>query len=233
MKANIYSHTKLIGTADLQVGDESMGCVFGSFIPNEIYYKEVQKQVWKFWKTNKPNYKAWNSLRINVQLENGCFLYPSGGYTFDDNSDDPLQIKQIEIAGIDRHIIEDIQQQNTSKSFIEKPWEEITIEQKIAYEDELNKEIDKTDKSIFNIFKPYTNNHKLAEFEFSALGKYQSNDDVLFRVVKQGFDKNFAVIHLTWKGKREIDGFPDIEFFIDFEAFKNLRMFPDKAEWEI
>ena len=50
MKAKIYSNTLLIGTSDLQIGDESMGCVFGEFIPNENYFKHIQKQVWNFWK---------------------------------------------------------------------------------------------------------------------------------------------------------------------------------------
>ena len=73
MKATVYSHKQLIGTTDLQIGDESMGCVFGEFIPNDNYFKLIQKAVWDFWTTDKPNYTKWNSLRFNVQLDNGLF----------------------------------------------------------------------------------------------------------------------------------------------------------------
>lgn len=87
MKAKIYSHEFLIGTAELTVGDISMGCVFGNFEPTELYFEKIQKEVWAFWKTNKPNYEKWYSLKFNAQLENGVFLFPQGGYTFGDIED--------------------------------------------------------------------------------------------------------------------------------------------------
>ena len=139
MKAKIYSHNLLIGTSELQIGDESMGCVFGEFLPNEHYFKNVQKYVWEFWKTNKPNYEKWNSLRFNVQLENGYFVYAVGGYTFDDSPDFPDEQKRIDIAGIDRHVIEYFFQKKPTDFFVEEPWENLSIEQKISFEDELNK----------------------------------------------------------------------------------------------
>lgn len=231
MKAKIYSHIKLIGTTDLKVGDESMGCVFGEFIPNDTYFKDIQKSVWEFRSTKNPDYKKWYPLRFNVQLGNGYFLYPAGGYTFNDDpelSDDP---KTIDIAGLDRHVIEDYFLPETPKIFVEEPWEEITIEQKIGFEDELNKELGLTDKSFLGIFKK-GKKHAFSEFEFSALCKYQCNDDVLFVVRNQDFDKQFAIVHLTWKGKKEVEGFPATNFYKDFEEFKYLRMYPDKAEWE-
>lgn len=232
MKAKIYSHTRLIGTSNLQIGDENMGCVFGQFIPNENYFKYVQKNVWIFWKTNKTDYRKWNSLRFNVQLDNGYFLYPVGGYTFDDNPSLPNEPKRIDIAGIDRHVIEDFFLQKVSEVFVKEPWESISINQKIGFEDELNNELGLGKKSLFNFLKPRQEKHKLADFKFSALSKYKCNDDVLFVSRKQDFEKQFAVIHLTWKGKKEVDGFPDIDFFNDFNEFKNLRMDPDKKEWE-
>ncbi len=232
LKAKIYSHTLLIGTSDLQIGDESMGCVFGEFIPNGNYFKHIQKQVWNFWKANNTDYAKWNSLRFNVQLDNGYFLYPVGGYTFDDNPDFPYETKRIDIAGIDRHIIEDFFLQKASELFLVEPWESISIKQKIIYEDELNKELGLGEKSFFDFLKPRQEKHELADFKFSALSKYKSNDDVLFISRKENFEKHFAVIHLTWKGKKEVDGFPDIDFYNDFNEFKNLRMYPDKNEWE-
>ncbi|MGL2993382.1 hypothetical protein [Flavobacterium sp. TSSA_36] len=232
MKAKIYSNKLFIGTTDLQIGDENMGCIFGEFVPTENYFKYIQKSVWKFWKANKPDYKKWSSLRFNVQLENGYFLYPIGGYTFEDNPDLPNEPKRIDIAGIDRDVLDFFSLQNSSNLFIEEPWEDITINQKIGFEEELSKEIGLEEKSMFDFLKPKQEKHKLSDFKFSALCKYKSDDDVLFEVRNQNFEKQFAVIHLTWKGKKEIDGFPGTDFFKDFNEFRNLRMIPDKNEWE-
>ena len=79
MKANIYSHRQLIGTTDLQVGDKSMGCVFGEFSPNDLYFNDIQKFVWEFWVTNKPDYENWHCFRVIVQLENGYYINPVVG----------------------------------------------------------------------------------------------------------------------------------------------------------
>ena len=107
VKAKIFSHKELIGTTELTVGDEGMGCVYGDFIPTETYYNTIQKSVWAIWATNKPDYKKWHSLRLNAQLENGYFLFPAGGYTIDDIQTLPNEPKRIDIAGLDRHILED------------------------------------------------------------------------------------------------------------------------------
>jgi hypothetical protein len=48
MTANIYSHTHLIGTADLKIGDASMGGLYCIFSPNDIYFSLIQKHVWQF-----------------------------------------------------------------------------------------------------------------------------------------------------------------------------------------
>lgn len=231
MKAKIYSHKELIGTTELIVGDQTMGCVYGNFIPTETYFKTIQKFVWKFWATNKPNYKKWHSLRLNVQLENGYFLFPKGGYTIDDLEELPNEPKRIDITGLDRHVIEDFFLQKTPRPFLEEPWYQIDIEQKIGLENELNKEIGLIEKSFFNYLKK-SSKHFLTDYKFSALASYGCNDDVLFAVQKKDFDKSFAVIHLTWKGKKEVDDFPSTDFFSDFDEFKYLRMYPDKIEWE-
>jgi len=143
MKATIYSHKTIIGTADLQVGDESMGCVFGQFIPNDNYFNDIQKFVWEFWTTNKPDYEKWYSLRFNARLDNGFFLFPEGGYTFDDSPDFPNEPKRIDIAGIDLDLL------SFTKDTLLEPWSTIDIAQKISFEDELTKEITPV-KSLFS-----------------------------------------------------------------------------------
>jgi hypothetical protein len=231
VKAKIFSHRQLIGTTVLQVGDESMGGIFGEFTPTEIYFDKIQKSVWEFWQTNKPDYKKWYSLRLNVQLENGLFLFPEGGYTIDDIKELPNEPKRIDIVGVDSKVLQDFLQTNPPRPFVEEPWNELQIEQKIGFEDELSKELGISEKSFFD-FLSKQEKHVLIESEFSAFCHDQRNDDVLFEFKKQGIDKKFALVHLTWASKKEKEGYPKTTFYSDFDDFKYSRMCSDKAEWE-
>ena len=69
MNSRIYSNKELIGMANLEVGDDSMGCLFGEFRPNEKYFQIAQNVIREFWKTQKPDYSKLKSLRLNVQLD--------------------------------------------------------------------------------------------------------------------------------------------------------------------
>ena len=233
MTANIFSHKLLIGTTDLKLGDESMNCVYGDFYPNQNYFDKIQKYVWKFWETNKPDYGEWHSLRLNVQLENGYFLYPIGGYTIDDTEDLKDEPKRIDIAGLYRHVIDDFFKTDTPKKLVDTPWHFISIGEKIALEDELRKELGKNiKKSIFDIFKTNQDKHILFEMEYSALCRDQRNDDVLFATHKPSFDIGFAVVHLTWTAKKEHTNYPSTDFYNDFSDFKKQRMDLDISEWK-
>ena len=232
MKAKIYSHEFLIGTTELTVGDESMGCVFGTFEPTELYFERVQKEVWGFWKTNKPNYERWHSLRFNAQLENGVFLFPQGDYTFDDIEDLTNEPIRIDIAGIDYQVLEDNFLNKFKKPFVVNPWSEIVITQKLAFENELMKELGNSKKSFLNIFRKSYEKKILFHLEFSAFCQDQRNDDVLFEInVSQREDK-FVIVHLTWIGKKEKKGYPRMTYFKDYNEFVTLKMNPDKLEWE-
>lgn len=229
MKATIYSQKTIIGIADLQVGDESMGCVFGQFIPNDNYFKDIQKFVWEFWSTNKPDYNKWNSLRFNAQLENGFFIFPEGGYTFDDSPDFPNEPKRIDITGIDIGLL------SFTKDTLLEPWATIDIAEKISLEDELVKEITPV-KSLFNfLFANRTDSHILVGSEFSTFAKYGPNDDVLFRVKKKGEESSFVTVHLTWiiRNKERSSCFPATDFYLDFDDFAKKRMKSDNIEWNI
>lgn len=233
MTASVYSNTTLIGHANLQAGDESLGYLFGDFIPTDNYYKFVQKSVWDFWTATKPDYKKWHSMNFNVQLENGYFLYPIGGYTFNDAEQLPEETKRIDIAGLFRHVIDDFFQTDPPRPFVEEPWETITIEQKVFFDTELQKEIKKTSSSLFGILKS-TSKHILADYECSAVCKYGRADDILFSIHNtNGSEKCYALVHLTFSGKTEYNpAFPITTLFDSFDAFKFERMYPDKAEWE-
>lgn len=232
MKTRIYSEKFLIGTTELIVGDKSMGNLFGEFEPTELYFEKVQKEVWEFWNTNNPNYKKWNSLRFNAQLENGVFLFPEGGYTFSDIkelNDEPIRI---DLTGINYEIIEEYFINKSQKPFIEKPWNEIGIDQKIAFENELNKELGNNDKSLLKIFERKPKKHLLSKMEFSAVCHDQRNDDVLFEIKQENGNEKFVISHLTWSGKKEQEGYPKTEFFKDFNEFRIMRMNPDKMDYE-
>lgn len=233
MRASVYSEKLLIGHTDLKVGDESMGCVYGDFIPTDNYYNVVQKSVWEFWSTNNPDYKKWHSLHLNVQLENGYFLHPIGGYTFDDEEELPNEAKRIDITGLFRHVIEDFFNTYPPRPFIEEPWETITIEEKILFETELQKEIKRLSSKLFGLIKS-TTKHVLADYECSAVCKSIQTDDILFSIYNnEGSDKSFALVHITFSGKTEENYlFPSTILFDSFDAFKFERMYPDKAEWE-
>jgi hypothetical protein len=227
MNATIYSHKTIIGTVDLQVGDGSMGCIFGQFIPNDNYFKDIQKFVWEFWATNKPDYNKWYSLRFNAQLDNGFFLFPEGGYTFEDSPNFPNEPKRIDIAGIDLNLL------HFTKDTLLEPWATIDISQKISFEDELKKEITPFKSILRFLSTDKKDKHILVGVEFSAFAKYGPNDDVLFTVKKIGEESRFATVHLTWvsRKKEHSNYFPATHFYLDFNDFAEKRMNPDNIEW--
>ncbi|MFT6442665.1 MAG: hypothetical protein ACJASQ_000439 [Crocinitomicaceae bacterium] len=237
MKSKVYSHELLIGSANLKVGDISMGCVYGTFEPTGAYFEKIQKHVWDFWEAKKPNYELWYSFRFNVQLENGLFLFPRGGYTFDDTKKVDNEPIRMDLAGLDYQIIEDYFITQPIRTFVEEPWCPISVTQKIAFENELKLELGKLDlgkpsKSFLELFKKKSLKHMLSGAEYSAFCHDQRNDDVLFEINKAGDNEKFAVTYLTWSGRKESEGYPITNFFKDFDEFKYLRMNEDKIDWE-
>ncbi|UPT67337.1 MAG: hypothetical protein M0D57_01170 [Sphingobacteriales bacterium JAD_PAG50586_3] len=231
MKATIYSHKLKIGTAELKPGDVSMGHVYGVFSPNEDYYRDTQKQVWKI----NNSRGDWSTLRFNVQLENGCFLYAAGGITIDDMEDVPGEPLQIDVVGVDSWVLNDFFTENP-RMFVEEPWEPLEIMQKISHEKELDLELGDTvkkERSFFDFFKSKPQPHILSGSEFFALCRHQGNDDVLFRIEKYGAESMVAVVHLTWIAKTERLhlGYPATTIYKDFDDFKFNRMRKDTVDW--
>jgi len=106
VKGFFYSNKILIGELDyafeLQSGKThvGMGGICGDFLPSENYNlikKEVQD--WNSLTLNdhfKRDWSKWYSLNFNVQLENGYWLFPEGGYEIQDFREfpeDPLQVR--------------------------------------------------------------------------------------------------------------------------------------------
>lgn len=223
MKTSIYSGQYVIGYADLQAGDVAMGGIYGEFIPTAEYYGRVQQTVWEFVASASPNYEKCYALLLNAQLENGYFLFPLGGYEIIDSPDFPHAPKQIYLTGIAAGIIEDFIDIDPPRTFVEEPWEPLTIQQKLALEAEYARETGRNPKPIFAT---------ASQLPPSALCRYGPTDDVLFSIQPIDPNKHFALVHLTWSGKQEPASFPRIQFFDSFAEFKLERMYPDRSEWE-
>lgn len=231
MQTKIYSNKILIGKTDLSIIDDSMGVLSGEFIPNKDY-SIIRDKVWKFNSTNTKDFDLWNSLRFSVQLENGYFIHLIGGISIWDIQELKEEKIEIEIAGVFRHVIDDFFKMEPSRIFIEEPWEDITIDQKIAFENELAKEIGQG-KGLINWLIGSKKKHLMTEYSFSALCTSGMNDNVLFSIHNnKNSEFDFALIHLTWKQKQETDKFPKTELYRDFDDFKYNKMTPDKIDWE-
>lgn len=95
------------------------------------------------------------------------------------------------------------------------PWEAIE-DKKNGYASELHKEL--------------SPQHKLYKNEVTAIAKRVDCDDVLFKLE----DETFAVVHLTWSGKRDQDSnFPWTVLYTSLEEFVNNAMAPDANEYKL
>jgi hypothetical protein len=200
MKAFIYSNKLLIGTTDFRNQFGSMGHIWGNFYPNEDY-ETIRPQVQAFLLSDNRNLNDWLALRFNVQLENGHFIFPVGGYDLSDFPDFPDERMEIHLAGVDFHIYFDYFE--NEKTFLYDPWSRITIEEKNDIEESTHVKI------CFN------------ETSFSALARNEVNNSVLFSI--NGRDSNsFAVIDFDIDNK-----ICSTNYFLDFADFIERRMVQD------
>jgi hypothetical protein len=152
MQAKVYSKQDLIGTSTLQVGDRSMGHVYGDLSPTDKYHKNIPMS------------------DINVQLGNGCFLFLAAGCTLTDVEDYPIQL---DIPGLSYDVIDAFFIEQPARPFVEMPWQPISIETKFGLEEELARELGLYKTSIFDVL--YKNNHPLKNSKFSAMCSSGSN----------------------------------------------------------
>lgn len=178
MKATIYAHHNVIGTSVLKAGDVSMGGIYGEFVPTHIYYDKIQKTVWDFWDDKSFDYKRWYALNLNVQLDNGYFVFPVG-YTIEDVEELPNEPLRIDISGLDWHVIDNFFTPQKSLSFLLPPWKTITIEQKITLEQTLTQAL-------------IQSKHLLVDCRFSALAI--GPDQVLFTIRNPSIAYKYVII---------------------------------------
>jgi hypothetical protein len=203
MKGYIYSHKRLIGTTNFKNSFGSMGHMYGQFTPTEDY-ELIKKEVQYFCENG--DHPRWHALRFNVQLENGYFILPVGGYVIDDFPEEP---QGLHIAGVHHHVYEDYFENN--KEFLIEPWHTINIEQKIDLEDELFKEL------------------RYRILDVSALAKHRFKDEVLFTMQVKDMP-SFAIANLKRGQRVTIEGvFPKENRFEEFGDFIK-RMTDDTYE---
>lgn len=230
MKATVYAEKDIIGTTDLCVGDFTMGGLYGTLYPTDLYYGKVQSYVWNFWNQSPIDYKLWQSLNLNVQLENGLFLLARGGITIDDIivlKDEP---KRIDLAGVDTRIIEDFICVSPTRPFVNEPWEAITIAEKLEFEKQITDSV-KANKSMWINFFGKTK-HPLAGAIVSAICKDIRTNSVLFEISSRTIKQNFVVTDLSKSYKVKRSNYAMVEYYDSFDEFKYGRMFPDKVNWE-
>lgn len=185
-----------------------MGHMWGDFTPTEEY-NQIKKEVQYFFGSVHRDFDRWYSLRFNVQLENGYFILPVGGYEIYDHPELPDEPLEFHIAGAHSHIFEDYFE--NKKEFLIEPWHTISIEQKIDFEDELIREIGETMQTI------------------SALAKHRLKDEVLF-AIHGGNVPPFVIGQLKPGQKMTIEEvFTEENYFDEFDDFINKRMIPDNA----
>lgn len=227
----IYSYDKIIGSAKLEAGDLSMGGLYGDFNPNQTYLAQIQQHAWEFLNTNGQNLNEWQALRLNIQLENGLFLLATGGLMIEDSEEFPEEPKKIHLAGVDTKIIEDFIIENPTRAFVEYPWEAISIEKKLAFEDMLYKEIDSSG-SIVDYLRSHSTNTILKGATVSALCINVNSSQVLFEIQSKKIDQRFALIAFKQSDRDGTRLLKGIKLFNDFDEFKDLKMYRDRNEWE-
>ena len=73
-----------------------------------------------------------------------------------------------------------------------------------------------------------TENHLLQDKKIELIARKTNNDDIVLELE----NGNIAVVHLTWKSKREIDGYPLTRIYKDKMEFWNQEMKLDIMEFK-
>jgi len=96
-----------------------------------------------------------------------------------------------------------------------EPWEEISAHEEMISA-ELKKEVRKDDP--------------LFGKEASAIARRKDCDDILFEI--EGMPERFAVVHLTWSGKKDLhSGFPETTLYSSLDKWKKECMLPDHEDY--
>jgi hypothetical protein len=91
--------------------------------------------------------------------------------------------------------------------------------------------IDKdADALVAELERELPEKHVLYKKPVKALARRTDCDDVLFQICDSS--EQFAIVHLTWSGKRDLHpNFPWTEIFKSFAEFDKNKMQPDALEF--
>jgi hypothetical protein len=216
MKGSFYSNKTLLGEIDFSimiekgVTETGMGGIWGNFSPNQNY-QSIRKDIQDWNDSVNQDYSKWYSFKFNVQLENGYFVLPQGGFLIDDLEDFPNEPLIVNTVGVHSHIFEDYFIQK--KPFLIEPWRKINIEEKFEFEDKYKNEtglVKKLRHFADYRWEPY----------FSALGFNEKTKEVFYATsnTKVGC---FAVADFV---KKDEKGNPTFEFYQSFDEFIANKM---------
>ncbi|UEG52236.1 hypothetical protein LLH06_14810 [Mucilaginibacter daejeonensis] len=231
MNAQVFFKGEYIGSTLLQVGDASMGHLYGQLKPYKDRVRIIQKLTRSLNSGGDDNSKALNDLEINVQLENGYFLFAEGGITIGYIEDVEKDLIQIDIAGVDHQVIEDYLLTNPPVLFVEDPWYVLNIKKKIKLEEMFLQDLNAYTNRFDILFASHHTSERSIGLKVLALcyTGYQGSTVTLYIVKEEGFAKKFVTVDRMVRGDEVYR--PKLEIFEDLHHFKYFRMFPDKADW--
>lgn len=224
MNGYLYSNKTLLGEIDFShliekgVKETGMGGIWGYFSPNENY-QLVRAEIQNWNDSIIKDYPKRRLLSFNVQLENGYFVLPQGGYDIEDFADYPNESLIVRTVGIHSHIYSDYFIQK--KPFLIQPWRKISIEEKFGFEDKYKNKTSFEKKLSF--FEDYR-----WEPIFSALGFNEETKEVLFAtshvLIKTSNQKLFASFGVVDFVNKDEKGNPTFEFYESFDEFNDAKM---------
>jgi hypothetical protein len=225
METTFFTHETLLGYARLEVQDEAMGILYGIFRPEAGWSGAIQQAAREG--------RSLQPFQLSAQLENGLFLHPEGFIQILDLrheiGDVPVEVT---VAGVASEIITDFFLQTPPRPFVEAPWEPLDIRRKKGLEAELDKELGRGDSRLERLLAGHQTPHLLSDYQYLAQAADCRSDDVLFYGYAPALPPVWAVVHLSWRGRREREGYPHTTLYPTLDHFKYTQMYPDKAEWE-
>ena len=237
MKASVFSHEHLIGSVELEVVDAANDTLAGEMLcaPHYSQIAHILQDI----NSGLPrgNTMSMEELRINVQLENGCFLFPAQGFSIvESTAGEPLrEVRHAELraVGVMPYVIENFFDRRSltqsignllgrgeTRRWLVQPWQAVDVTLKLKMEDELLCEIGllKGDKVNDDSTQE---SHPLAEFELCALAQFNGQRESLFAARHRRSGREaFVQVHLTWSGSREREPWPSCTFYDSYESFR-------------
>ncbi len=224
MKAQVFSHEHLIGSVELGVIDAASATLAGE-LQCAPYFNQIA-HILQDINSGLPrgNNMSMDELRINVQLENGWFLFPAKGFSIRALSNDATQNEEckfeLRAIGVMPHVIENFFIRTPAREWPLQPWQAPDIVLKLKMEDELLREIGLLKDEVDKV-ESTQEAHPLTEFELCSQAQFKHQRESLFAARhRQSGRETFVMIFLTWTGQCESKPWPMFQFFDSWARFR-------------